>query len=157
MTLSLYAHPFSSYCQKVQIAFYENATPFTYRLLGPEDPAAMEERQALWPLGRFPVVVDDGGHTMMQQQNTLGAYWPHVNPGGAFVMEDLHTSVLEKFQTPQWQNEGYGKTVDVLFDSPPPGLERMECNFKRDQIPKNDLQSQKNDNFGMTCILHKAK
>jgi len=60
VTLSLYAHPFSSYCQKVQIAFYENAVPFTYRLLGPEDPAAMEERQALWPLGRFPVVVDDG-------------------------------------------------------------------------------------------------
>ena len=60
VTLSLYAHPFSSYCQKVQIAFYENAVPFTYRLLGPEDPAAMEERQTLWPLGRFPVVVDDG-------------------------------------------------------------------------------------------------
>ena len=105
----------------------------------------------------FDLIVDDGGHTMMQQQNTLGAYWSHVNPGGAFVMEDLHTSVLEKFQTPQWQNEGYGKTVDVLFDSPPPGLERMECNFKRDQIPKNDLQSQKKDHFGMTCILHKAK
>jgi glutathione S-transferase len=60
VSLTVYAHPFSSYCQKVQIAFYENAVPFTYRLLGPEDPAAMEERQALWPLGRFPVVVDDG-------------------------------------------------------------------------------------------------
>jgi glutathione S-transferase len=28
MTLKLYAHPFSSYCQKVLIALYENDTPF---------------------------------------------------------------------------------------------------------------------------------
>jgi len=56
----LYAHPFSSYCQKVLTALYENDTPFTYRLLGPEDPAAMAELEALWPLKRFPVLVDEG-------------------------------------------------------------------------------------------------
>src|SRR5256885_2338106 len=60
MTLTLYAHPFSSYCQKVLIALYENATPFALRQLGPEDPLAMEELTALWPLRRFPVLVDDG-------------------------------------------------------------------------------------------------
>ena len=27
----LYAHPFSSYCQKVLVALYENGTPFEYR------------------------------------------------------------------------------------------------------------------------------
>ena len=31
MTLTLYSHPFSSYCQKVLVALYENDTPFTYR------------------------------------------------------------------------------------------------------------------------------
>lgn len=106
---------------------------------------------------RFDLIVDDGGHTMMQQQNTLDEYWSHVNPGGAFIMEDLHTSVLQKFQNPTWQNEGYKSTVDVLFDSPPSGVEKMECNFKRDEIPKNNMQSQKKDHFGMTCILHKVK
>ena len=58
MALTLYSHPFSSYCQKVLIALWENNTPFTYRHL--EDPGAAEERAALWPLGRFPVLVDDG-------------------------------------------------------------------------------------------------
>ena len=29
--MKLYAHPFSSYSQKVLIALYENATPFEYR------------------------------------------------------------------------------------------------------------------------------
>ncbi|CAH1650641.1 Glutathione S-transferase family protein [Hyphomicrobiales bacterium] len=60
MPLTLYAHPFSSYCQKVLIALYENGTAFTYRQLGPEDPAAGAEWAVLWPLKRMPVLVDDG-------------------------------------------------------------------------------------------------
>jgi glutathione S-transferase len=60
MTLMLYAHPFSSYCQKVLIALYENGTPFTYRMLGPEDPSAHAEMVALSPHRKFPVLVDDG-------------------------------------------------------------------------------------------------
>jgi glutathione S-transferase len=54
----LYAHPFSSYCQKVLIALYENGTPFEYRSL--EDPRANEELAALWPMRRFPVLTDQG-------------------------------------------------------------------------------------------------
>jgi Glutathione S-transferase len=54
----LYAHPFSSYCQKALIALYENQTPFEYRML--EDSGAMEELTALWPMKRFPVLVDAG-------------------------------------------------------------------------------------------------
>ena len=36
--MQLFAHPFSSYCQKVLIALYENATPFAYRMLSPDEP-----------------------------------------------------------------------------------------------------------------------
>ena len=35
MTIELFAHPFSSYCQKAITAFYENETQFTLRLLEP--------------------------------------------------------------------------------------------------------------------------
>ena len=56
----LYAHPFASYCWKVLIALYKNHTAFTYRSLGPEDPEAATELEALWPLKKFPVLVDDG-------------------------------------------------------------------------------------------------
>lgn len=54
----LYAHPFSSYSQKALIALYENGTPFEYRSL--EDPQANEELAVLWPMRRFPVLVDQG-------------------------------------------------------------------------------------------------
>jgi len=60
MPLQLYAHPFSSYCQKVLTALYENGTPFEMRLLAHDDPRIMAEFAALWPIKRFPVLVDDG-------------------------------------------------------------------------------------------------
>jgi len=60
MALTLYGHPFSSYCQKALIALHENDTPFDFRVLGPDDPAAGQELAALWPIKRFPVLVDDG-------------------------------------------------------------------------------------------------
>ncbi len=58
MSLTLYAHPFSSYCQKVLVALYENEVPFEYRTF--EDPQAMVDLKARWPFGRFPILTDDG-------------------------------------------------------------------------------------------------
>jgi len=66
--MKLYAHPFSSYCQKVLIALYENALAFEYRSL--EDPAANAELLALWPLKRFPVLVD-AGRTILETSTII--------------------------------------------------------------------------------------
>jgi glutathione S-transferase len=62
MTLKLYEHPFSSYCQKALIAFYENNVPFEMALLETGS-AASAELSRLWPLNRFPVLAD-GGRTI---------------------------------------------------------------------------------------------
>ena len=61
MPLTLFAHPFSSYCQKVLIALYENGTPFTFRLLDKSTPSTLADFEALWPLKRFPLLMDDSG------------------------------------------------------------------------------------------------
>lgn len=55
----LFAHPFSSYCQKVLIALYENATPFEYRMLSQDHPEVMQELATRWPLRKFPILVDN--------------------------------------------------------------------------------------------------
>ncbi|KPF72644.1 glutathione S-transferase [Bosea sp. AAP35] len=65
MSLQLFAHPFSSYSQKVLIALYESDTPFTLRLLSSENPKNGEEFAALWPVKRFPVLVD-GAETILE-------------------------------------------------------------------------------------------
>ena len=59
MTMQLFAHPFSSYCQKAEIAFYENGIDVDFRLLD-GDPATAAEFSGLWPIGKFPMLVDDG-------------------------------------------------------------------------------------------------
>ncbi|HTK34282.1 MAG TPA: glutathione S-transferase family protein [Caulobacteraceae bacterium] len=64
MTLQLYAHPFSSYCQKALIAFYENDIPFDFCMLAPDQPENGARFAALWPLKRFPLLVDDGRPVM---------------------------------------------------------------------------------------------
>lgn len=76
MTLKLYAHPFSSYSQKALIALYENQTPFEYRVL--EGDEAMAELEALWPMKRFPVLVD-AGRTVIEASSVieyLGLHYP---------------------------------------------------------------------------------
>ncbi len=40
----------------------------------------------------FDLIIDDGGHTMAQQQVSLAMLFPHVRPGGIYILEDLQTS-----------------------------------------------------------------
>ncbi|MEI4964603.1 glutathione S-transferase family protein [Aeromonas caviae] len=75
--MKLYAHPFSSYSQKVLIALYENATLFEYQNL--EEPAANAELAALWPLKRFPVLLDDG--RCILESSTIVAHLQAHHPG----------------------------------------------------------------------------
>lgn len=60
VALTLYAHPFSSYCQKVLIALWSDQIEFEYRKLDPEHPENMAELKSRWPFGQFPLLVDTG-------------------------------------------------------------------------------------------------
>ena len=87
MTLELFAHPFSSYCQKVLIALWADATPFTYRMLDADHPDNGPELARHWPFGKFPLLLADG---VVVAETTpiieyLEAYHPGPNrwiPGG---------------------------------------------------------------------------
>jgi len=45
----------------------------------------------------FDIILDDGGHTMRQQQITLGHLFKHVKSGGYYILEDLHTSAYPEY------------------------------------------------------------
>ena len=61
MTLELFGHPFSSYTWKVLIGLYEAGTPFTFRnIAGNEYPENEAAFLAHWPVGKFPLLVEDG-------------------------------------------------------------------------------------------------
>jgi glutathione S-transferase len=61
VTLQLYGHPFSSYTWKALIALYDTNTPFEFRdISGDKYPENEAEFMAYWPVGKFPLLVDDG-------------------------------------------------------------------------------------------------
>jgi hypothetical protein len=47
----------------------------------------------------FDIVIDDGGHTMRQQQISFGVLFKKISPNGIYILEDLHTSRMENFGT----------------------------------------------------------
>ncbi|KAJ1326185.1 forkhead protein FKH [Microdochium nivale] len=47
--------------------------------------------------GNFDIIIDDGGHTMHQQQVSLEQLWKAVTPGGIYFLEDLQTSFMAAY------------------------------------------------------------
>ena len=47
----------------------------------------------------FDIIIDDGGHTMKQQQVSFGTLFKSLKKGGIYILEDLHTSRLEQLGT----------------------------------------------------------
>lgn len=93
MSIKLYAHPFSSYCQKVLVALYENETPFEFRMLAPGDERAAAEHEALWPLRRMPVLVD-GGRTVVEASIIIEHLGLH-HPGPVRLIPDDPRAALD--------------------------------------------------------------
>lgn len=84
MTLELFAHPFSSYCQKALIAFYENDFPFEYRMM--EDPGVGEELAALWPMKRFPLLREND--RVVMEATSIIEYLQAHHPGPVRLIPD---------------------------------------------------------------------
>jgi glutathione S-transferase len=86
MTLKLYFHPFSSFCQKVLIALYENGTPFTLQELDFGDPEAVAAFARLWPIGKMPVL-EDRGRTIVESSIII-EYLDHHHRGAVRFIPD---------------------------------------------------------------------
>lgn len=80
----------------------------------------------------WDIIVDDGGHTMRQQQVAFNCLFDTVKSGGYFVIEDLHTSFPPYL--PKYNKEQIGTTYDMIqallgvstFNSPYITQERIE-------------------------------
>lgn len=119
----LYAHPFSSYCQKALIALYENGTDFDYRLLDHNEPATLADFEARWPIKRFPILVD-GDRTILEASvviEYLGVHYPGPvklipdNPAAAIEVRMLDRIFDNYVSTPQQK---------IVFDAIRPEEER---------------------------------
>lgn len=116
MPLTLYAHPFSLYCQKALIALYENGTPFDYRKLSQDDPQVMAEFAALWPIKRFPMLVDDG--RTIHEATVIIEYLGLHHPGPVSLLPADPRAALEvRFMDRFFDNYVTTPLQKIVFDS----------------------------------------
>ena len=78
MSLTLFFHPLSSFCQKVLVALYENDTPFVPHLVDLRDEAA---RAKVWPIGKVPVLRDDAADRTVPESSIIIEYLAQHHPG----------------------------------------------------------------------------
>ena len=100
MPLALYGHPFSSYTQKALIALYENATPFEFRVIGPDTPEHAAEWMRRWPMAKFPLLLD--GDRALVETSIIIEYLQLAHPGAvrllpADPMAALDVRFLDRF------------------------------------------------------------
>ena len=81
MALTLYYHPFSSFCQKVLIAFYELGVAFEPVVVDLGNPESRAAFAAVWPLAKFPVLRDEARGLTIPESTTVIEYLAQNFPG----------------------------------------------------------------------------
>ena len=116
MSLELYAHPFSSYCQKVLIPLYENAIPFTWHMLGPDEPANAARLTEIWPLTRMPVLVDAGRPVM--EATIIVEHLDLEHPGAVrMIPADPRAALQVRFLDRFFDNYVMTPMQKIVFDT----------------------------------------
>jgi glutathione S-transferase len=88
MSLTLYFHPLSSFCQKVLLALYENDTPFTPRIVNLMDEADAAAFRKIWPIGKFPVLRDEAKQRTVPESSIIIEYLAQHYPGRTQLVPD---------------------------------------------------------------------
>ncbi|HVY54324.1 MAG TPA: glutathione S-transferase family protein [Thermodesulfobacteriota bacterium] len=75
------------------MALYENDTPFTPRILDKADPSTFAEFETLWPLKKFPLLLD--GDRAIAEATIIIEYLDLTYPGPVRMIPDDRKSALE--------------------------------------------------------------
>jgi glutathione S-transferase len=86
MSLKLYFHPLSSFCQKVLVALYESGTAFEPVMVDLGNPKEREALLKLWPIGKFPVLRDEAEARTIPESSIVIEYLDAHYPGKALMI-----------------------------------------------------------------------
>ena len=86
--------------------------------------------------GPYDVIVDDGGHQVMQQINSLIGLWPALNSGGVYFIEDLHLYSYKEFYNPEMSTYDWIQKLNLLLISSVPFWDKNIYLTDNVKIPK---------------------
>lgn len=115
MALTLYAHPLSSYSQKVLIALYEHDVPFELKLLSAETPENSAAFAELWPLQHMPVLTD--GARVLRESSIIIEYLDMHYPGATkLIPADPDAALNVRFFDRVFDNFIMSRQQAIVFD-----------------------------------------
>lgn len=112
--------------------------------------------------GNFDIIIDDGGHDPIYQQITLGFLFKHLNSGGVYIIEDLHTSFIDDWLrpiglTPENEKTAYNVLTKLknlgVIDSP--YIKQHDCQYIFNNLKNIEIYNLNNENNHITSVLTK--
>jgi glutathione S-transferase len=110
MSLKLYFHPLSSFCQKVLTALYENGTPFERAVVNFMDPQEDAAFRKLWPLRKFPILRDEARDKLVPESTTIIEYLDRHFPG--------RTPLIPTDPELAWETRFWDRFLDLYVHLP---------------------------------------
>jgi glutathione S-transferase len=93
MTLRLYYHPFSSFCQKATMALYERSVGFEPEIVDLGDPAHRARLEALWPITKFPVLRNEAAGETVAEASLIVEYADRFGEAPPLVPRDRDSAI----------------------------------------------------------------
>lgn len=113
----------------------------------------------------FDVILDDGGHAMDHQQVSLGFLFQHLNPGGYYIIEDVHTSLPEYYEDEDFKvNEDESNTTLLMIEQfirtgeiVSEYMTKEEVEYLQSNIENIELSFRMTRHHSIICIIQKKK
>jgi hypothetical protein len=115
--------------------------------------------------GNFDFLLDDGGHTMDQQQISLGFLFKFVRPGGYYILEDIHTSLPAFYPGYGVEPDGSNSTLAMIeryVRGNPPKFESKymlpeEMRYLNENVEFANLNFRNDSEHSIMCIFKKKQ
>ena len=88
MALTLFIHPLASFCHKVLIGLYENQTDFQAQIVDFADLGSAAALLEKWPVGKIPVLYDDGRRQTVPETSVIIEYLQAHYPGPVLLLPE---------------------------------------------------------------------
>lgn len=111
----------------------------------------------------FDVILDDGGHAMDHQQVSFGFLFKHLNPGGYYIIEDVHTSLPRYYPDPAFKvnKDGSNTTLFMLehfirnFEIVSQYMTVEEMTYIQENIETMDISYRITRHHSIMCVIKK--
>ena len=130
--LTLYYHPLSSYCWKALVALNEHGVDYALRQVDPGDATVGAELAALWPMRRFPVLVDEANDVVLPETSILIEYVTTRHSGAfAAIPTDPDVALEVRLLDRLFDNDVMTPMQQVVFEHLRPAPERDAADIAR--------------------------